>query len=158
MRRRARLREVARWAGACACVVMLGVMVLTCWRVWLCGVTPRLMVSFEHGRMEVRTAEHDSQGQYWNPLIRGHIIGGIAPSGLKWLRWEFESYYDQYGRVVCIPLWAPALVLAIPTAILWRRDHMLTKRARAGRCPKCGYDRAGLAATIPCPECGTTPK
>jgi hypothetical protein len=28
------------------------------------------------------------------------------------------------------------------------------RRRRAGRCPACGYDRAGLAAGAVCPECG----
>ncbi|HVU64866.1 MAG TPA: hypothetical protein VHC70_12875, partial [Phycisphaerales bacterium] len=28
------------------------------------------------------------------------------------------------------------------------------RRRRGGRCVKCGYDRAGLAAGAPCPECG----
>ena len=27
-------------------------------------------------------------------------------------------------------------------------------RARAGRCEGCGYDRSGLLARSPCPECG----
>jgi hypothetical protein len=31
------------------------------------------------------------------------------------------------------------------------RDH---RRRRKGRCPSCGYDRAGLAESAACPECG----
>lgn len=28
------------------------------------------------------------------------------------------------------------------------------RRARTGRCPKCGYNRFGLGAGVVCPECG----
>jgi hypothetical protein len=40
--------------------------------------------------------------------------------------------------------------LAIGPVRRWRRR-------RAGRCPACGYDRAGLAASAVCPECGHAP-
>lgn len=55
-----------------------------------------------------------------------------------------------------------ALNTAFYTAVfatLWFTPLALTRliRRRKGRCPICNYNRAGLAATTPCPECGTTP-
>ncbi len=38
----------------------------------------------------------------------------------------------------------------VPPLIRWRRR-------RAGRCPKCNYDRTGLSSGAVCPECGTAP-
>jgi hypothetical protein len=52
-----------------------------------------------------------------------------------------------------IPFWALLISVAIPTAFLWRRDRR--DRFGPGRCPKCGYSLAGLAAGAGCPECGT---
>ena len=53
-----------------------------------------------------------------------------------------------------IPLWIPLLLLAIPTAYLWRAD----RRAKPWQCPKCRYDLRGLdgGGNGVCPECGTT--
>ena len=50
-----------------------------------------------------------------------------------------------------MPLWAPVLLLATPTAyFIW-----LARRPgpRAGHCPSCGYDRRGTVSPV-CPECG----
>jgi hypothetical protein len=78
--------------------------------------------------------------------VRDHGPGtpSYAKSGAYW--------------AISIPLWIAFALFATPTAILWWRDSVLTKRDRAGRCPKCGYDRHGLSSpTVACPECGTVP-
>jgi len=64
---------------------------------------------------------------------------------------EFNFHYGSGGRWFAFPLWFVALVLAVPTAVMWWKD---SRRVR-GVCAKCGYSLAGLARDAPCPECGT---
>jgi hypothetical protein len=35
--------------------------------------------------------------------------------------------------------------------------RLLWRGLNSGDCPRCGYDRGGLAADSKCPECGTVP-
>ena len=49
-----------------------------------------------------------------------------------------------------VPLWLPALLLAIPTAFLFYRDR---RRPGPGHCQKCAYDLTGNVSGT-CPECG----
>src|SRR4051812_37899371 len=51
-----------------------------------------------------------------------------------------------------VPLWGLAVAVAVPGAILWYRHRR--HRFGPGRCPKCGYELAGLAEGAGCPECG----
>jgi hypothetical protein len=53
-----------------------------------------------------------------------------------------------------VPLWMPALfALSISLAALGL-DLLARRRARLNLCPRCNYDRAGIAGDAKCPECG----
>jgi hypothetical protein len=59
------------------------------------------------------------------------------------------------ARFVAVPLWLVSGPLLLMTAIAWRLDTLARRRAHAGSCPKCGYDRTGIGDDVICPECGT---
>jgi hypothetical protein len=143
-----------RWTFTVAFLMVSAGIIITAWRVWLWGVTPQLMLSFQYGRVEIRTSKHPSKGEFWNPQMLGHLVGHIQPSGLEQLRWGFEDTRDQYGRVVAIPLWIVAIFFASCSVSLWVLDVRRTSRARVGLCPSCSYDCGGLAFDAACPECG----
>lgn len=71
-------------------------------------------------------------------------------AGLLWPR--IGARPGHWGRGY-IPLWLPLLIVATPTAILWRRDRR-PKCYPPGHCRFCGYDLTGNVSGI-CPECGT---
>ena len=53
-----------------------------------------------------------------------------------------------------LPIGVPFLASFLLTASAWRFDALARRRALAGFCLICDYDRAGLAADTACPECG----
>ena len=57
-------------------------------------------------------------------------------------------------RRVYVPLWIPVLPTVILTALAFCLDTLARRRERIGYCPKCHYDRAGIASDAVCPECG----
>ena len=72
-------------------------------------------------------------------------------------RWGFRLEYaktsgDFYIFDLVIPLWPLVVLLAIPTALLFRSHRRLEARARDGGCAACGYDLR--ASPDRCPECG----
>ena len=63
--------------------------------------------------------------------------------------------YDLKGAwALVLPLWLPIGVASAGTAAAWRLDTLARHRAKLNLCPKCHYDRTGLAAGAVCPECG----
>jgi hypothetical protein len=56
------------------------------------------------------------------------------------------------GHIVV--LWPLPLVLGGGGTMLLRSGIIARRRAITGLCRACGYDRAGLAASSVCPECG----
>lgn len=83
---------------------------------------------------------------------------GFGRHGFRRPRWEFqvihETGQDRYWLAISIPLWFPALLLAVPTVLLWR-SHLRSRHvARLNLCPKCRYSLTDLPPGAPCPECG----
>jgi hypothetical protein len=69
--------------------------------------------------------------------------------------WHFRCYRTPISTQVDLPLWILALPPMSSSLIAWRMEVLAHRRARLNLCPKCHYDRAGLAAGAKCPECGT---
>ncbi len=70
------------------------------------------------------------------------------------MQWSFEHATTPRLSYWFVPLWPLPLLSLLATAAAWRADAKYLRRARDGACLKCGYDRAGLAAGVVCPECG----
>lgn len=67
----------------------------------------------------------------------------------------------DYPRALPLrPAWAglaaDTVLWALASWATWRAARLAIRvsRRRRGRCGDCGYDRAGLPAGAPCPECG----
>src|SRR5262245_55434305 len=148
MRPRPRLRKTAKWAGVVVCAVIAAAY----------GLRLGFIVYYYTGE-DTRTFVHlaaVSRGAFvyssnLAPPATGapRITCSLATNRYDppwWTpRWQWDDPRSVLPRVLLVvPLWIPFLLFAFPTALLWRRDHILTraiKRARAGRCPKCNYDR-----------------
>lgn len=73
-------------------------------------------------------------------------LTGVDLSAINARHWQFWH--------VSVSLWFLSLLLAVPAALLWL---IRLRHYPSGRCPTCQYDLTGLAADVPCPECGYTP-
>jgi len=79
----------------------------------------------------------------------------------RWDEWRLGSlgWYTTTGgastsRVLSLPLWVPAALLAVLACWAWRRNRALVRRLQSGACMACGYAGVGLSTGACCPECG----
>lgn len=79
--------------------------------------------------------------------------GWLATREPAALFWWFQRERVASETWTSIPIWPVAMIAVIVTVAAWRLDTLARRRSRIGCCPKCGYDRAGLAGASPCPEC-----
>ena len=76
---------------------------------------------------------------------------GILLQDLGQFRLTNGATYAKVWWITCLAFSVYLIRWNTGTArLLWRGLWV-----SAGRCAKCGYDRAGLAAGKACPECGT---
>lgn len=151
MRRRLRVRRVMKWGGLLL-VVGSGI-------VWLVSIafsftwynysektymaSPCLYLSA--GRVSI-CPEVMSRGMSWFKCSRN--TEWYCSLGFAWECFNSSPWYRPDW--IDIPLLAPFLLVALPTAFLWWRD----RRYPAGSCQHCGYDLTRNTSGT-CPECGT---
>ena len=143
-----RIRKTIKWGGAVVTVLLVVVWIGSGW--WnavrwsgLRGVrVGDRVVSFSWWAAGSREPPPTSHG--WIVFTdRGSIPWWFNPGGLS-----------RLVTVAEIPLWPAPLMSLLITAFFWHRDAVDRARSLRGVCPKCNYDRTGLAAGAVCPECG----
>ncbi len=164
-------RRKAKWAGLVLCILLAAVFVSSRWvAIAAYGKTSAGVAwSVTVAEGQLGAVRLDISGLQ---VTRGFFSGSQRQSGgakKQWsvqyeinnqprFRWwlEWESYGGPLGSgngSFSIPLWMPLLLLAIPTAWLWRND----RRIQPWQCRGCRYDLRGLEGGGEegvCPECG----
>jgi hypothetical protein len=141
------LRKTVKWGGAVATVVLVAVWVTSgryC-AYWVFRGESEVFVG--GGNININL------GNFWS--VMKSPPGWYAEAQESSLLCRPRLLWNSYSLFADIPLWlllGPSMAL---TLWAWRRDAVLRRRACAEFCPKCHYDRAGLAADAVCPECGT---
>jgi hypothetical protein len=144
-----------KWGGAVVAVLLVVVWIRSGW--YSCG-------DFHFGRDRVELVDglmivnhHDpDRGPLGEPsaILKGGT--GLAPQRAPFhlsLGYSFSEARGLFG-VYFVPMWPLPLAFVLASGIAWRLDILARRRARLNHCPKCSYDRIGLATGAKCPECG----
>jgi hypothetical protein len=139
MRRRRRVRRVAKWVGLVVCVLVAVCWVVNFW--WNFALMPgdTLVVGAVGGGFVVNWISG------WNeqPI---EVIIYKNEFGFGWLP---EMIISRSGGDTGVPFWLVLSVFVPVTGVLWWRDR---RRIPPGHC-RCGYDLTGNVSGR-CPECG----
>jgi hypothetical protein len=136
---------MVKWGGAAVTVLLVGVWIASGW----CHMTfntSQWGVSVGRGLLFVYTNAYPA-----DPFPRGVFVVSNDSD------WGVNLWFVPPLGPRRIPLWFAIVGLLVATAIAWRLDTLARRRAKLNLCPKCNYDRAGLAAAAVCPECGRSP-
>ncbi len=142
-----RIRKTVKWGGAVVTVLLAVVWIGSAW--WAISWYRQRGISFivVNGCLDVE----DRLGRPWPTELLGWEVRPHDPH----FRWSLDWASRSSVWLISVPLWMPLALSVIVTAAAWRLDTLARRRARMNLCPKCNYDRTGLAAGVVCPECGT---
>jgi hypothetical protein len=155
-----RIRKTIKWGGAVVTVLLVVVWVGSAWGSLNVGAGPLGQTLLAGGRYRwLRTDLPGRPGASWGC--------SFEPGTNSWVWiYQWDSNRRMRTRVVLcwertpqslfvlLVAWFPPLLAALPTAAAWWLDVQARRRARLNLCPKCTYDRAGIAGDAKCPECG----
>jgi len=90
----------------------------------------------------------------------GHVSKGfiLAVDHPRIWGWQPLLKTSTVQTDYCVPIWGVVAVMTVFSIGMWRYDAIARRRERAvglNLCPKCNYNRAGLASGAKCPECGS---
>lgn len=143
-----RIRKTAKWAGAAATVSLAVAWAASGWGFASIANQRGDAIGLGEGLVWIQTVRRYSVG---SPFDWGRFTHGTWRMRL----WNWTLVRSPTGFFLHFPLWTIVLPVAAATLVIWRTDAMAHRRARLNLCPKCNYDRAGLAPAAKCPECGT---
>ncbi len=143
-----RIRKTIKWGGAVVTVLLLVAWASSGAVYVLLGLYERCVIGFHSGEFIVDSA-------HWFAPFAGVDAGRYLGHGFTWPNsWLPHTGRSQYGRSIAIPLWMLVLLALSVTVAAGRLDDIARRRAKLNLCPKCNYDRTGLAIGAVCPECG----
>ncbi|MFO0857475.1 MAG: hypothetical protein U0640_09000 [Phycisphaerales bacterium] len=140
-----RIRKFFKWGG-----VVVSVLLLTVW-----VGSAFVYVLYQHNSCWALQLS-------WGQLVYNFVPVPTPPFKLMFKFGQISPPFLQLslsyttamgGLLIWIPLWPFVAISIAITAAAWRMDTLAQRRKRLGGCPACGYDRAGLSAYAPCPEC-----
>jgi hypothetical protein len=147
-----RIRKTIKWGGAAVTVLLVVVWIGSGWFI-IDWEGSNKGVSLRGGRIAIHGADFERDVR---PLPGLQIY---RPRGTTFSLQLTQFYWvdNIYGWLLIVPQWVLTAPVLFGTATAWRLDTLARRRARLTPhlCPKCSYDRTGLAKDAVCPECGS---
>jgi hypothetical protein len=156
-------RRLCRWGCTAIAVVSLGVLAAS--KFWVV-VWARPIGTGELGILYLGAGVFKSARGWPSVAPSAHEWRLGRAEGWNW-GWSGGNPAWRYGVLRGKSTWGgdrhfgfslmyPVVIAVLPAVALWGMELRNRRRARAGVCRACGYDRSGLAGDKPCPECGAS--
>ena len=145
------IRKTIKWGGAVVTVLLVVVWIGSIW--WDVSWASKRNGFVDVGAGGIGILYH--QGTKTDSTISGWRLHEVADDAS--MRWWLDAVALNSWATWCsitIPLWCPIVITLCASGFAWRLDTLARRRAKLNLCPKCNYDRTGLAAGAVCPECG----
>ena len=144
-----------KWGGAAVTVLLVVVWIGSGW--WSVQWTSRRYGSLGAFGGNVRVTCYDT-ASVRSELLGWRVEERRSPDFLS--RFNFNNFRPAFGRFpggwfAVVPLWCLLPIGLCASLITWRLDVLARRLDTVRRCPRCGYDRAGLPLLAVCPECGS---
>ena len=150
-----RIRKTIKWGGAVVTVVLVMVWIGSCRTSYSWHLPVAVFAddwSVFCGAVVATTYTKDKQA-----IADWGTDEPLCPSPEFANTWWFRCTKGSMATDFAVPIWLLAVITLLLTISAWRLDTLARRRARIGFCPKCNYDRTGLAVGAVCPECGVGP-